>query len=122
MQRKLLLVLVTIGVGTGCGGEKSGSQAETAKISQMEAETAKVSESQAAMARMSDTIIRYVSDTKINQKTAKLRDTIIMHEASKLRDTIIMHAAATPDSCKKIPRPPECREKFLGLKIDTIIK
>jgi hypothetical protein len=68
---------------------------------------------------MSDTIIRYVAG---QQRSARLRDTIIMHKASKDRDTIIMHAAATPDSCKKIPRPPECSVKFLGLKVDTIIK
>ena len=81
-----------------------------------------MSESQGATAKMSDTIIRYLADTIIKQKRAKLRDTIIMHKDSKLRDTIIMHAAATVDSCKKIPRPPDCPESLLSLRIDTIIK
>jgi hypothetical protein len=121
MQTKLLLVLVTtIAVGTGC--RRENSQNETAKISDSQAETARM-ESQAATARMSDTIIRYVSDTIIKkQKMAKLRDTIIMHKASEQRDTIIKHAAATVDSCKKVPRPPECPVSFLSLKVDTIIK
>ena len=72
---------------------------------------------------MLDTIVRFVSDTIIKkQKLTALRDTIIKHRATKDRDTIIMHAAATVDSCKKVPRPPECKPKFLGLKVDTIIK
>jgi hypothetical protein len=57
------------------------------------------------------------------QMTAKLRDTIIMHKESKARDTIIMHARQVPDSCKKIPRPPDCPEPdFLRLTKDTIIQ
>jgi len=122
MQTKLLLVLVTtIGFGTGC--RRENSQNETAKIPDSQAEEAKMSESQAAMAKTSDTIIRYVSDTIIKkQKMANLRDTIIMHKASEQRDTIIKHAAATIDSCKKVPRPPDCPVSFLSLRIDTIIK
>lgn len=84
---------------------------------------ADMSESPTETSRMSDTIIRYVSDTIIKkQNRASLRDTIIKHKASKDRDTIIMHAAATVDSCKKVPRPPDCPVNFLSLKIDTIIK
>jgi hypothetical protein len=70
---------------------------------------------------MLDTIIRYVANTK--QKSAKLRDTIIMHKEARLRDTIIMHARQVPDSCKKVPRPPDCVEPdFLKLPKDTIIQ
>jgi hypothetical protein len=122
MQTKLLLVLVTtIGFGTGCG--RQNSRDETAKIPDSEVESAKVSESQAALAKTSDTIIRYVSDTIIKkQKMANLRDTIIKHKASEQRDTIIKHAAATIGRCKKVPRPPDCPVSYLSLKIDTIIK
>ena len=95
METKLLLALVaTMAVGTGC--------------------KQKSSESSMAAAVAADTIIRYT--------VGATRDTIIKHTAAGLHDTIIKHAAATPDSCKKIPRPPECPVEFLGLKIDTIIK
>jgi len=122
MRTKLLLVLATtIGVGSGCGGEDSKS--DTARLPDSQADMANMPDSQPETARMTDTIIRYMSDTIIKkQNMASLRDTIIKHKASKDRDTIIMHAAATVDSCKKIPRPPECPLKFLGLKVDTIIK
>jgi hypothetical protein len=122
MQTKLLLLLATtIGVGSGCGGENSKS--DTARLPDSQADMANMSESRPETGRMSDTIIRYLSDTIIKkQNMASLRDTIIKHKASKDRDTIIMHAAATVDSCKKIPRPPECPSPFLSLKIDTIIK
>ena len=122
-MKPLLALIVTIGVGTGCGGQRSDSQDETGKVPESQAEAGRMSESQAATAMMADTIIRYVSDTIIKkQNRANLRDTIIKHKASAQRDTIIKHAAATIDRCKKIPRPPDCPVEFLGLKIDTIIK
>ena len=67
-----------------------------------------------ATANALDTIIRY---------SAATRDTIIKYRAAGHRDTIIMHARQVPDSCKKIPRPPDCPEPdFLSLTRDTIIK
>ena len=92
MQTKLLLVLVTtIGVGTGC---PRGPQPDSANAS--------------------DTVIHY---------SAATRDTIIKYRAAGHRDTIIMHARETVDSCKKVPRPPDCpAPDFLSLTRDTIIK
>ena len=54
-----------------------------------------------------------------NQKLSTIRDTIIRNSVSG--DTLITHVVY-PDSCWKVPRPPDCPPLLEARSTDTIIR